>query len=253
MKKKNRTAKCGHTQPSTSIRTDRVVPPALREQFRNNDVGTQLPANLRQKLRRRDRWRVEDMLAEREQHSGISDIEIWRRLFLPNDLVRSGDMLSAAQVAPPAEHCSGSTWRADGEPIDAVAYCLSAADLLRGGTCAEPMSRLETSEAVVGRMRSGDLPVLLIVDDGEGGLEVWLDAVISDLGRYLRRARSHGRCPGGSNSATGRRHRVLWAYEGLFEPWESDDWGFSGAPAPDWLDAHVERLIALAEGRNGDR
>src|ERR1700740_107192 len=87
MKKKNRTAKCGHTQPSTSIRTDRVVPPALREQYRNNGVGTQLPANLRQTLRRRDRWRVEDMLAEREQHSGISDIEIWRRLFLPNDLV----------------------------------------------------------------------------------------------------------------------------------------------------------------------
>ena len=106
---------------------------------------------------------------------------------------------------------------------------------------------------MVGRMRAGDLPVLLIVDDGEGGLEVWLDAVILDLGRYLRRARSQGRCPGGSNSATGRCHRILWAYEGLFEPWESDDWGFASAPEPDWLDAHVERLIALAKRRDDDR
>ena len=114
------------------------------------------------------------------------------------------------------------------------------------------MTNREVLEAVLGRIRAAHLPVLLIVEDGEGGLEIWLDAVISDLGRYLRRARTHGRCPGGSNSATGQRHRVLWAYEGLFEPWESDDWEFSSElPVPDWLDAHVEGLIASRNQSTG--
>jgi hypothetical protein len=106
------------------------------------------------------------------------------------------------------------------------------------------MTNREVLEAVLGRIRAAHLPVLLIVEDGEGGLEVWLDAVISDLGGYVRWPRSQGRCPGGINSATGRRHRVVWAYEGLLEPWESDDLGFSSElPGPDWLDAHVEGLI----------
>jgi hypothetical protein len=240
MRKKNRTAECGHTQPSRSIRTDRVVPAAFEEQYRNDPFGTQLPADLLRKLRHRDRWRVQDMLAEREQYSDISDIEVWRRLYLPRDLVRVGDVLSPAHVAPPAEYCCGCTWSADGTPRDSVAYCLSAADLLRGATCAERMSPREACEAVLGRMRAADLPILLVTDDGQHGVEAWIDASLSACEGCER-----GRCPGGINSGTGRVHRVLWAYEGLWHAgWSDEEWAADAAHADCWLDAHLDRLIA---------
>ena len=245
MIKKSRTAGCGHTQPSRSIRTASLAPAALGEQYRNNGFGTQLPAGLRRKLRHRDRWRVQDMLAEREQHSEISDIEVWRRLYLPRDLVRVGDVLSPAHVAPPAEYCCGCTWSVNGTPRDTVVYCLSAADLLRGATCTEHMSPRQVCEAVLGRMRAADLPILLVIDDGQHGVEAWLDASLS-----ARAGREQGRCPGGINSGSGRVHRVVWAYEGLWHSgWTDEEWA-AGAAEVDLIEAHVDRLVARRASRH---
>lgn len=250
MMKKSRTAECSTTQPSRSIRTDHVVPAALGEQYRNNGFRTQLPAGLRRRLRHRDRWRARDMLAEREQHSEISDIEVWRRLYLPGDLVRVGDVLSPAHVAPPAEYCWGWTWRWDGTAVEAVAHCLCSTDLLAGASWAETMSRHESCEAVLGRMRAANLPILLIVEDGEDGLQVWLDVCL--LSEWAVPA-SSGRCPGGRNARTGRQHQVIWAYEGLWGPWSDEELAVTTAAAiaghnsmTGWLAEHVDRLMAQA-------
>jgi hypothetical protein len=122
---------------------------------------------------------------------------------------------SEASAACPDEFCWGGTWQQDGVPKRPVAHCVSARELLRGVSHAEAMTRREACEAVIGRMRVSSVPILLVVDDGEEGLEVWIDAVVSDPPLPV----SQGRCPGGRNARTGRMHRVVWAYEGLWEEW----------------------------------
>ena len=37
------------------------------------------------------------------------------------------------------------------------------------------MTRHEACEAVIGRLRSASVGIVLIVDDGDGGLECWID------------------------------------------------------------------------------
>ena len=55
--------------------------------------------SLKQQLAQRDRWRVEDML--REQPDLLAkdprrDMELWRHLFAPDDLVRVGNVLQGS-------------------------------------------------------------------------------------------------------------------------------------------------------------
>jgi len=172
-------------------------------------------------LRHRDRWRVEDML--REQPDLLAkdprrDMELWRHLFAPDDLVRVGNMFRVACEAASAEWCSGNTW--NGRAINGTAaVCLSALALVRGTTCKEPMSRGHVCEAVLGRLRAAGLEIVLVVEDGEGRLECWIDPV---PGSYP--ITSKGRCPGGVNSRTGGIHRVVWAHPATRIPWEDDDW-----------------------------
>src|SRR6266446_7034747 len=73
-------------------------------------------------------------------------------------------------------------------------------------------------EAALGRLRGAGIPIVMVVDDGEGGLECWCDA---DPASY-RLLVSRGRCPGGTNAKTGKIHRVLWADPGTRVPWEED-------------------------------
>lgn len=181
-----------------------------------------LPARIRHALRHADRWRLEDMLREHAdllQEDATRDMDLWRRMYAPNDRVRVGSTTAKASEVPAAEYCWGCTWRQNGAPGSAVAICLHAAELRRASSCIEPMTRREVFEAVLGRIRAAHLPLLLVVDDGEGGIEAWIDASV----QMFRMIISRGRCPGGRNADTGRPHRVLWAYEGLFEPWSADD------------------------------
>ena len=69
--------------------------------------------------------------------------------------------------------------------------------------------------------RCASLEIVLVVDDGDGGLECWIDPA---PGSYPVASRSRGRCPGGVNSRTGRLHRVVWAHPITRIPWEEDDW-----------------------------
>jgi hypothetical protein len=167
------------------------------------------------------------------------DLDLWRHLFEADDFVRVGEATVEAANAAAAEYCWGNVWR-DDVPIATVAYCLRAADLLRGASKAEPMNPRQACEAVIGRLRRAGMPILMVVDDGEDGSECWCDA---DPARY-RLLVSQGRCPGGKNSRTGRVHRVVWAYQGLWEEWREQDWCLpDGTLEPDWLEAHVDRAI----------
>jgi len=182
-----------------------------------------LPAGTRHALRHSDRWRLEDMLHEHPellQEDAARDMDLWRRMYAPNDRVRVGSATAKASEVPAGEYCWGCTWCRDGVPRSAVAICLHAAELGRGSSCADFMTRCEVFEAVLGRIRAAHLPLLLVVDDGEGGIEAWIDASL----QMFRTIISRGRCPGGRNADTGRPHRVLWAYEGLFAPWSAEDW-----------------------------
>jgi hypothetical protein len=58
------------------------------------------------------------------------------------------------------------------------------------------------------------MEIVMVVDDGDGGLECWIDP---PAGSYP--VPSHGRCPGGRNGRTGRRHRVVWAHPGTRVDW----------------------------------
>jgi len=168
----------------------------------------------------RDRWRVADMLRSQPDLHEISaerDLDLWRHLFDADDLVVVGETTGPAAEIPVAEFCWGNIWR-NGLPVETVAYCLRAADLLRGASCAEQMTQRQICEAVLGRLRSSRTPIVMVVDDGEGGLECWCDA---DPSAY-RLLVSRGRCPGGTNSRTGKKHRVLWADPGTRVPWEED-------------------------------
>ena len=171
-------------------------------------------------LRHQDRWRVSEMLRSQpdlRETSSERDLNLWRRLFDADNLVLVGEKSGPAAEIPVAEFCWGNVWR-NGLPVETIAYCLRAANLLRGATCIERMTPRQICEAVVGRLRSVRTPIVMVVDDGDGGLECWCDA---DPSAY-RLLVSRGRCPGGTNSRTGKKHRVLWADPGTRIPWEKD-------------------------------
>ena len=169
----------------------------------------------------RDRWRVEDMLREQPdllRKDPERDMDLWRHLFAPDDLVQIGIGCRAACETVAAEWCSGNTW--SGESVTTTtALCWPALTLLRGATCKEPMSREEACEAVLGRLRAAGFEMVMVVEDGDGGLECWIDPV---PGSYP--SRSRGRCPGGVNSRTGGVHRVVWAHPITRIAWEDDEW-----------------------------
>ena len=171
-------------------------------------------------LRHRDRWRVAEMLRSQPDLREINperDLDLWRHLFDVDDLVVVGVTTALAADIYVAEYCWGNIWR-NGVPVETVTYCITAANLLRGATCAEEMSPRQACEAVLGRLRTARVPIVMVVDDGDGGLECWCD---SDPCAY-RLMVSRGRCPGGTNSRTRRTHRVLWADPGTRVPWEED-------------------------------
>src|ERR1700751_2114362 len=169
-----------------------------------------LPAGTKHALRHSDRRRREDMLHEHPellQEDAARDMDLWRRMYAPNDRVRGGSATEKASEVPAAEYCWGCTWCRDGVPGSAVAICLHAAELGRGSSCADSMTRRGVFEAVLGRIRAAHLPLLLVVDDGEGGIEAWIDASL----QMFRTIISRGRCPGGCNPHTGKPQRGLWA------------------------------------------
>jgi hypothetical protein len=171
-------------------------------------------------LRHRDRWRVAEMLRSQPDLREINperDLDLWRHLFDADDLVVVGETTTPAADISLAEYCWGNIW-CNGVPVETVTYCLTAANLLRHATYAEEMSPRQACEAVLGRLQRARIPVVMVVDDGDGGLECWCDA---DPIAY-RLLVSRGRCPGGINSRTGKKHRVLWADPGTRVPWEED-------------------------------
>jgi hypothetical protein len=221
-----------------------------RRSFRSERrAAMSLSRGVRIGLRHADRWRVENMLREQSElgrEDEERDFGLWLRLFEPDDRVRIGEVIREASAASPDELCWGCTWGHDGVPKNAVGHCASARELLRGESHADAMTHREVCEAVIGRMRAEGAPILLVVDDGEDGLEVWTDAVASEYRMLI----SRGRCPGGRNARTGRAHRVLWAYPGVWEPWAADEWRTTNADsAPNWLDRNVERMIAATTER----
>jgi hypothetical protein len=201
-----------------------------------------LPQGVQTRLRHADRWRVEQMLREQPKldcEDQERDLGLWLRLFEPDDLVRIGQEICEAAAARPDEMSWGCTWGRDGVSKSAVAYSVSARELLRDVLLAEEMTRREACEAVIGRMWARNIPILLVVDDGEEGLEMWIDSVVSDSPQLVL----PGRCPGGRNTRTSRAHRVLWAYHGLWEPWGTEEWrGTHRDSAANWLDRCVERM-----------
>ena len=182
-----------------------------------------LPPLSRKALRHRDRWRVADMLREQSdltRRDAGRDMDLWRHLFAPDDIVRVGQFYRAACEALPAEWCWGNTW--DGAVIEGtVALCWPAGALLRGATRGDTMTHHEACEAVIGRLRGASVEIVLVVDDGDGGLECWIDPAPDS---FPVASRSRGRCPGGTNSRTGRLHRVVWAHPVTRIGWEEDDW-----------------------------
>jgi hypothetical protein len=83
------------------------------------------------------------------------------------------------------------------------------------------LTQKEACEAVIGRLRGAEAEIVLVVDDGDGGLECWVDPAPN---RYPIASHSRGRCPGGVNSRTGRLHRVVWAHSVTRIAWDEDNW-----------------------------
>ena len=112
------------------------------------------PAN-RTALQHRDRWRVTDMLRELPDLTAKNagrDMDLWRHLFAPGEIVRVGGFYRAACEAAAAEWCWGNTWA--GTVVEGtVALCWPASALLRGATRKDTMTRQEACEAVIGRLR----------------------------------------------------------------------------------------------------
>jgi len=180
------------------------------------------PAN-RNALRHRDRWRVADMLREQPDLSrwdAERDMDLWRHLFAPDEIVRVGRIYRAACEAAAAEWCWGNTW-AGAVIRQTVALCWPASTLLRGATHHDILTQHEACEAAIGRLRDAGAEIALVVDDGDGGLECWINPAPN---RYWIASRSRGRCPGGVNSRTGRLHRVVWAHPVTRIAWEEDNW-----------------------------
>jgi hypothetical protein len=195
-----------------------------------------LPARSREGLCHDDRWRVDDMLREQPdlfRWDPVRDMDLWRHLFAPDDLVRVGNACRPACEAVPAEWCSGNTWSGDAI-VTTAALCLPASVLLRGATRKEPMSRSQACEAVLGRLRAAGIEIVMIVDDGGNGLECWIDPKPGSYPVY-----SKGRCPGGRNKKTGLVHRVVWATPATRIDWARDEESVGGsrsglcAPAAD--------------------
>ena len=178
-----------------------------------------IPRNCRKYLCHRDRWRLEQMLTAQpdlQKEDPERDLNLWRHLFAPNDVVRVGDVYSEASSAKSGEYCWGNTWR--GDAIEATAaLCWSASALLRGATYREAMSRSQACEAVLGRLRVAGIQIVMVVDDGGGGLECWIDP---EPGSHP--VPSKGRCPGGRNNKTGQSHRVVWADPVARIAWEKE-------------------------------
>src|SRR5260370_41353679 len=159
-----------------------------RRMRRQQDVNGRSPGMIRRSrmmrerrhkrgLCHRDRWRVGEMLRSQpdlREIDPVRDLDLWRHLFDADDLVLTGETATAAAHAPAAEYCWGNVWR-DGLPIRTVAYCLSAVALLRGASHTEAMNRRQACEAVLGRLRVAGTPVVIVVDDRDGGLECWCD------------------------------------------------------------------------------
>ena len=104
-------------------------------------------------LRHQDRWRVSEMLRSQPDLREISperDLDLWRRLFDADNLVVVGEKSGPAAEIPVAEFCWGNVWR-NGLPVETVAYCLRAADLLRGATCIEQMTQRANTDRDGGR------------------------------------------------------------------------------------------------------
>ena len=185
-----------------------------------------LPARSREGLCHQDRWRVDDMLREQPdllRVDPVRDMDLWRHLFAPDDLVRVGNVYRPACEAAPGEWCSGNTW-SDDSIVTTAALCLPASVLLRGATRKEPMSRSEVCEAVLGRLRVAAIEIVLIVDDGGNGLDCWIDPKPGSFPVY-----SNGRCPGGRNKRTGLVHRVVWATPVTRIDWVRDEEGLEVA------------------------
>ena len=179
-----------------------------------------LPARSREGLCHDDRWRVDDMVREQPdllRSDPVRDMDLWRHLFAPDDHVRVGNACRPACEAMPAEWCSGNTWGGDAI-VTTTALCLPASVLLRGATRKEPMSRSQACEAVLGRLRTAGIGIVMIVDDGSNGLECWIDPKPGSYPVY-----SKGRCPGGRNKKTGMVHRVVWATPGTRIDWARDE------------------------------
>jgi hypothetical protein len=179
-----------------------------------------IPRALKHHLTNRDRWTVAEMLQDQPDLTVLDperDMDLWRHLFHPEDLVRVGRVTTRAAEAQSAEYCSGNTWLA-GEIIATVAVCFSALELSRGASFRDAMTRSRACEAILGRMRARRMSVVMIVDDGADGLECWLD---TEPGSFP--VESKGRCPGGTNNKTGRIHRVVWADPATRIEWETDE------------------------------
>ena len=105
-----------------------------------------LPPESRKGLRHRDRWRVADMLREQPdltRRDASRDMDLWRHLFAPDDIVRVGRIRRAACEAAAAEWCWGNSW--DGAVIlGTVVLCWPASALLRGTTCEDKMTQRES-------------------------------------------------------------------------------------------------------------
>jgi hypothetical protein len=146
-------------------------------------------------------------------------MDLWRHLFAPDDLVRVGGVCGPASETVASEWCSGNIWRGNGI-VATAAVCWPSSVLMRGATQKESMDRGQACEAVLGRLRAARVEIAMVVEDGEGGLECWVDPA---PGSYP--IPSTGRCPGGVNSRTGQLHRVVWAHPVTRIAWEDeDDW-----------------------------
>jgi len=179
-----------------------------------------IPRALKHQLTIRDRWTVAEMLQDQPDLTVLDperDMDLWRHLFHPDDLVRVGRVTTRAAAARSGEYCSGNTWLA-GTIIATVAVCFSALELSRGASFREPMTRSQTCEAILGRVRAERMNVVMVVDDGADGLECWLD---TEPGSFP--VESKGRCPGGTNNKTGGIHRVVWADPATRIAWETDE------------------------------